>query len=176
MKFYSGIHRTYLLLIVTLCVSLAAKATYPDRLISKAEKMAVKKFRDTEIIKEPVFPGSSRYLKENTDTIFRLIQKEGQMVGYLVISSAMGRFEEFDFMIVYNADLTLIDLNILVYRSEYGYQVSSRGWLKQFLHHPAGTNYIYGQNIDAISGATFSGKSLTSDITRLNMLVGTLNK
>jgi hypothetical protein len=86
----------------------------------------------------------------------------------------MGRFEKFDFMIVYNSDLVLTDLKILVYRSEYGYQVSTRGWLKQFLDHPVGTIHTYGQDIDAISGATFSGKSLTDNINRLNILISTL--
>ncbi len=170
------IHNTALLLILTLAISFAAKATHPEKLIIKAEKLAVKNFRDTEIIKEPVRIDLSVYYNEKTDTVFRLIQKEGELIGYLVISSAMGRFEEFDFMIVYNADLTITDLNILVYRSEFGYQVSSRGWLKQFLDNPVGTEYTYGQNIDAISGATFSGKSLTNNINRLNILISTYTK
>jgi len=156
-----------------LIFSISANATLPEKLINKAEKLAVKNFKDTEIIKEPIFIIPSEYYKVKTDTVFRLNQKDGALMGYLVLSSAMGRFEEFDFMIVYNADLTMTDLKILVYRSEFGYQVSSRGWLKQFLDNPVETQYTYGQNIDAISGATLSGKSLTANVNRLNILINT---
>ena len=170
------IHKAGLLFILAVAISLVANATHPEKLIMKAEKLAVKNFRDSEIVKEPIHIDPSVYYNEQADTVFRLIQKEGELMGYLVLSSAMGRFEEFDFMIVYNADLTITDLNILVYRSEFGYQVSARGWLKQFLDNPVGTEYTYGQNIDAISGATFSGKSLTNNINRLNILISTYTK
>jgi hypothetical protein len=176
MKTHLRIHKTGLLLILTLTLSIAAKATYPEKLIDKAEKLAVKNFRDSEIIKAPIHIDPSVYYNELADTVFRLNQKDGELMGYLVISSAMGRFEEFDYMIVYNADLTMTDLRILVYRSEFGYQVSAKGWLKQFLDQPVGTEYTYGQNIDAISGATFSGKSLTDNINRLNILISTYTK
>jgi hypothetical protein len=176
MSYYLKIYKTGLLLILTLNVSLAANATHPEKVITKAEKMALKNFKDMEILKEPVDISLSDHYKVKTDTVFRLIQKKGELMGYLVISSAMGRFEEFDFMMVYNEDLILSDLNILVYRSEYGYQVSTRGWLRQFLDHPVGTVHTYGQSIDAVSGATFSGKSLTENINRLNMLISTLGK
>ena len=171
MRTYLNIHKTGLLLILTLTISFSVNATHPQKLINKAEKLAVKNFKDTEIIKEQIHINPSEYYKVNTDTVFRLKQKDGELMGYLVLSSAMGRFEEFDFMIVYNADLTMTVLNILVYRSEFGYQVSTRGWLKQFLDNPVGTAYTYGQNIDAISGATFSGKSLTDNLNRLNIMI-----
>ena len=171
MSTYLSIHKTGLLLILTLNISFAANATHPEKLINKAEKLAFKNFKDTEIIKEPIYISPSEYYKVKTDTVFRLKQKDGELMGYLVLSSAMGRFEEFDFMIVYNTDLTMTVLNILVYRSDFGYQVSTRGWLKQFLDNPVGTAYTYGQNIDAISGATFSGKSLTDNLNRLNIMI-----
>ena len=173
MRTYLSIHKTGLLLILTLAISFAANATHPEKLINKAEKLAFKNFKDTEIIKEPIYISPSEYYKEKTDTVFRLKQKDGELMGYLVLSSAMGRFEEFDFMIVYNADLTMTVLNILVYRSEFGYQVSSRGWLKQFLDKPVETQYTYGKNIDAISGATLSGNSLTDNLNRLNFMIST---
>ena len=176
MQLHLRIHYIALLIILALSITVSARATHPEKLINKAEKLALKNFRDTEIIKEPVHIHSSDYFKEKKDTVFRLLRKEGEMMGYLVISSALGRFEEFDFMMVYNAELILTDMNIMVYRSEHGYQVSTRGWLKQFLDHPSGTTHTYGQNIDAISGATFSGKSLTENVNRLNNLIGTLRK
>jgi hypothetical protein len=169
-------HKIILLLLMVFHLTLDARATHPEKSIIKAEKQALKNFKGFEIIKEPIKINHSEYFNEKADTIFGLLEKDGVLKGYLVLSSAKGRFEDFDFMIVYTVDMQMVDLNILVYRSEFGYQVSGRGWLKQFLMSPHGTVYTYGQNIDAISGATFSGRSLTENVNRLNILMDSLNK
>ena len=90
----------------------------------------------------------------------------------IVLSSAKGRFENFDYMIVINPDYEIIDIKILKYRSEYGYEISNKGWLKQFYSKP-GTRFEYRKNIDALSGATFSAQSLVNDI---NLIIDNLNK
>ena len=154
------IHTICLLFSLVLSGSIAVRATHPEKLLVKAEKLAGKNWEEFDIIKEPVdlIPTQPSYAE--SDTVFRLHQPNGELLGYLVVSSAIGRFEKFDYMVVFNENRQIVDLKILVYRSEYGYQVSTRGWLKQFLDHPVEKVYIYGQNVDAISGATFSGKSL----------------
>jgi hypothetical protein len=176
MKAKTVYHKIIVLLIMVFHLTLDARATHTEKSINKAEKLASKNFKGIEIIKEPVMINHSDYFNEKADTIYGLFEKDGVLKGFLVLSSAKGRFEEFDFMIVYAIDMQIVDLNILVYRSEYGYQVSSRGWLKQFLMLPHGSVYTYGQNIDAISGATYSGRSLTENINRLNLLMGSINK
>ena len=153
-----------------------SSGTYPEKLINRAEKRAAKIFKDYDIHREPILADDPEQFFGQGDTLFRLVDKKGGPRGFLVISSAMGRFEKFDFMMVYDLDLFMKDLVILVYRSEYGYQVSARGWLRQFLNNPPQTSYAYGQNIDAVSGATISGRSLTSNVNRLNRGMISLSK
>jgi Na+-translocating ferredoxin:NAD+ oxidoreductase RnfG subunit len=50
---------------------------------------------------------------------------------------------------------------VLEYTSDHGYQIANKGWLKQF---EKGTSFSVGENIDAISGATISVKSITAGV------------
>jgi len=160
-----------LLFLMAFTYSSVVKATYPEKLILKAEKQAIKTLGQHEITKVPVRINPAEHYYSDVDTVFRMINNSGRLIGYLILSSALGRFEVFDYMVVYNEDLSMANLNILVYRSEHGYQVAAKGWLKQFLDQPVESVFAYGQNIDAISGATISGKSFTENINRLNTLI-----
>ena len=95
---------------------------------------------------------------------------EGEKITSVVLSSAKGRFENYDYMIIINPENEIIDIKILKYRSEYGYEISNKGWLKQFYNKP-GTRFEYRKNIDALSGATFSAQSLVNDI---NLIIDSL--
>ena len=94
---------------------------------------------------------------------FSFKSKEGGNTASVVLSSAMGRFENYDYMIIINPEYEIIDIKILKYRSEYGYEISNKGWLKQF-YNKSGTRFEYRKNIDTVSGATFSAQSLVDDI------------
>ena len=95
---------------------------------------------------------------------------EGRNTASVVLSSAKGRFENFDYMIIINPEFQIIDIKILKYRSEYGYEISNKGWLKQF-YNKQGTRFEYRKNIDTLSGATFSAQSLVNDI---NLIIANL--
>ena len=84
--------------------------------------------------------------------------------GYAVITSAMGRHDYFDYLIIFNADLEIEKVRVFEYRSDHGYEICSKKWLKQFEGRSAG-DFHYGKDIDAISGATLSASSLTKDIS-----------
>lgn len=97
---------------------------------------------------------------------------DGRNTAWVVLSSAKGRFENFDYMILINPEYEIIDIKILKYRSEYGYEISNKGWLKQFYNKP-GTRFEYRKNIDTLSGATFSAQSLVHDI---NLIIDDLKE
>jgi hypothetical protein len=87
----------------------------------------------------------------------------GANTASVVLSSAKGRYENYDYMIILNPGYEIVDIKILKYRSEYGYEISNKGWLKQFYNKP-GIRFEYRKNIDSLSGATFSAQSLVNDI------------
>ena len=82
---------------------------------------------------------------------------------HVVFSSAKGRYDNFDYMIILNSTLEILDIKILKYRSEYGYEIANKGWLKQFYGKPE-SRFKYRKNIDALTGATYSAPSLVDDI------------
>ncbi len=76
------------------------------------------------------------------------------------------RYENFDYMVILNADLSIKKVKVLVYEGEYGYEIASKLWLKQFIGYFGG-DLKYGTDIQAISGATVSAQSITDDIQLL---------
>lgn len=93
---------------------------------------------------------------------YKLISSE-EAIGYLVISSAKGRYDYFDYMVQYDNKLNILEINVLTYRSDHGYEITNKGWLNQF-KGSQGCELNYGKEIDAISGATKSASSITYDI------------
>lgn len=90
--------------------------------------------------------------------------KEGQdMVNLESCMSGPGDFELFDYIIILDTDLVVKNISIVEYPGEYGYEISSRSWLRQFIGYD-GRGLNYGSDIDGISGATISGNSLTNDV------------
>lgn len=73
-------------------------------------------------------------------------------------------FEQFYVLSIYSEDSKLQSLKIIDYPSEHGYEVTSKWWLKQFIKHQ-GDRYEYSKNIDAISGATISVKSMIREVS-----------
>jgi hypothetical protein len=74
-------------------------------------------------------------------------------------------YEVFYLYTLYNFSGELLEAKILDYQSDYGYEVTSKWWLKQFVKHQDET-YKYSKNIDAISGAT---TSVNSTIKEMNL-------
>jgi Na+-translocating ferredoxin:NAD+ oxidoreductase RnfG subunit len=103
---------------------------------------------------------------------FRYQSDDANTGAIVVFSTASGRFEDFDYMVIINPGKELMNIKILKYRSEYGYEISNKGWLRQFYGKNTGS-FRYMADIDALSGATFSARSLTEDI---NLILAHLNR
>jgi len=89
------------------------------------------------------------------------IRKEGKSLGYVYLGEAPSMKKVFDYVVLFNPDLSIKKSKILIYREDYGRQVGSQRWLKQFIGKKSGKSLTYGEDIDAISGATISAKSMT---------------
>jgi hypothetical protein len=161
---------------MVLMVESAPGLSYPERTIKKALKTTGKILAREDIKTESLVlnAGSSSYSRN--DTVFRLYGSSSDPLGYLIITAARGRFDLMDLMVLYGPDLEVIEVRILIYRSDYGSQVTSKSWLRQFSELPAGEEPVYGENIDALSGATFSASSVTSTLNRLNRQMAELVK
>ena len=141
--------------------------------ISKKEnKEVIKLFGDKQPV-EPILLSHEREsfseLIREGDCIFGLLQ-DGKVVGYLLSTQAKGRFDYFDYSVLYSEDLTVLGLLVTVYRSTHGAGICQKKWLHQFVGYNGGKLTV-GREIDAISGATFSTSSMVDDIQRCQQLM-----
>ena len=114
---------------------------------------------------------SNELLKEK-DRVYSILGDGGQL-GYLISTRAKGRYEEFDYSVIFAEDLSVIGVLVTTYRSTHGVGICSKGWLKQF-HGYRGEELMLGKDIDSISGATISATSIVADIRRCYQVMESL--
>jgi len=101
------------------------------------------------------------------DNNFLEISVENQLMGYAYISKAPSKTDLFDYLILLDSSLTIIKAKVLVYREDYGGEIGSKRWLKQFIGKNQNDELKYQENIVAISGATISVRSMTNAVNNL---------
>jgi len=104
--------------------------------------------------------------KFGNDNFFIINNSETQL-GYAYISKAPSKTDQFDYLILLDNNLTIVKATVLMYREEYGGEIGSKRWLKQFIGKTQNDELKYGENIIAISGATISVRSMTSAVNDL---------
>jgi Na+-translocating ferredoxin:NAD+ oxidoreductase RnfG subunit len=75
-----------------------------------------------------------------------------------------GNAEYFDYFILFDEDKSVQVVKVFNYQATHGYEITSRGWLKQFVGHDGSNSLRVNKNIDAISGATISVHAITADV------------
>lgn len=79
--------------------------------------------------------------------------------------------EYFDYFILFDKNKTVQLVKVFNYQATHGQEITSRGWLKQFIGHNHTESLHVGKNIDAISGATISVYAITLDVEMKTMLL-----
>lgn len=101
------------------------------------------------------------------------IKVDGEISGYLCSTSAKGRYDYFDYTVIFAKDLSVLSVKVTTYRSSHGAEICSKGWLKQFKGYQ-GEDIEIGKDVDSISGATLSSTSLVEDMQRVYHLMDEL--
>lgn len=99
--------------------------------------------------------------KIETDNLFKIINDD-TFLGYAFIDKAPSKTAQFDYLVLLDKDLIVIKTKVLIYREEYGGEIGSTRWLKQFIGKTENDKLTHGENIIAISGATISVRSMTN--------------
>lgn len=86
-----------------------------------------------------------------------------------------GDHEYFDYYIIFDSSKTVQLIQIYNYQATHGQEVTSKGWLKQFIGHDGSEPLQVDKNIDAISGATISVYAITSDVEMKTALLKILS-
>jgi len=104
--------------------------------------------------------------KIKEDNLFE-IHKSEKLIGYFYVGKAPSKTDQFDYMVIFDTELNVRKAKVLIYREDYGNEIGSKRWLKQFIGKSSEDNLKYGQNVDAISGATISANSMTFAMNNL---------
>src|SRR5690606_12130849 len=91
----------------------------------------------------------------------------GALLGIGYLGQAPSMKDVSDYVVLFKPDLNIHKAVILIYREDYGRQVGSQRWLKQFIGKKSGESLAYLEDIDGISGATISAKSMTMAVARV---------
>jgi len=152
----------YIFLFAAMFSSTMALSQGQDVLTKKEQKFA-----------SGIFGGEPLAERLNTPERVYLMKKQGSRIGYLMSTSAKGKYEYFDYAIAYASDFKVLGLSILVYRSSHGAAISQKGWLSQFKGY-SGEKLTLGKDVDAIAGATISAAALLKDLERTYKLMNQL--
>lgn len=136
----------------------------------KVDKAIKRSFKSENVIREQIIFNEPFEDLPDPGLILYSLEEDGYLLGYLIVTTTKGRFEYFDYAVILNHDLSIRDINVLIYRSEHGYEIGKKSWLNQF-RGEKGCDLEYGEQIDAISGATYSASSITADINKLCLLL-----
>jgi len=98
------------------------------------------------------------------------IVRGDEVLGYLFSTRAKGRFEYFDYSVLFSDDAAVLKVLVTVYRSTHGAGICQKNWLSQFEGYRGGELKI-GPDIDAVSGGTLSASSMVKDIQRCQRFV-----
>lgn len=112
-----------------------------------------------------IFKSQNCGIAEIDDT-FYAIKKDNAIVGYLAVTDAPSKFHTFDYYILFDNKAEILKVEILHYRENWGAEICSPKWLKQFIGIDTENSQAYNNGIDGISGATLSVNSLKYDLLK----------
>jgi len=151
----------------------------PKKVAKKVVKEVEKTFEVSEIsfISVEVSDELNNSLPSKiTENNFNGIYKNDDLIGYVFVDQAPSKTAKFDYLVLFDSKLRVINSKVLVYREEYGGEIGSKRWLKQFLGMSGTDRVDHESNIDGISGATISVRSMTNAMDDLLQTVGILQE
>lgn len=113
--------------------------------------------------------------KITNKNLYKIIS-DNHLIGYAFVDKAPSRDNKFDYLVLFDKDLIIVKAKVLVYREEYGGEIGSKRWLKQFIGKSTKDQLEYSKDIIAISGATISANSMTVAVNNLLKSINVLNQ
>ena len=142
----------------------------PSKFEKKIDKEVLSIFEIVTYSKEAVVidkeVNNTLPLKFN-DNNFYIISNDENLIGYFYYGIAPSKADVFDYVVIFDNELIIKKIKILAYREDYGGEIGSKRWLKQFIDLSQKDNVVFGENITGISGATISARSMTVTVNKL---------
>jgi len=98
------------------------------------------------------------------------VSEKGKIKAYGFLDNVKGKAMPITFLVVFNTKGVILSSHIVKYREQYGGEVASKDWNKDFKGMDANSDFTVGKSIDSISGATISVNSVSKGIKKLAIL------
>lgn len=159
----------FLLFIVLISVVGISHGSNNDAKVKRAHKILSKSWKDIDFVAEPISIETELKSEFQDKSLFKL--KEGDdNIGYMLVTRSKGRFEYFDYMVIYTPEVKVKMIRIINYPSSRGGEICNKKWLNQFAGYD-GKEIFYGKDVQAISGATISASAMVRDVERITRIV-----
>ena len=106
---------------------------------------------------------------------YEIIEND-EIAGYAILDNVLGKVKPITFMVICDQEKSIKSVEVIKYREQHGGAVAKRSWLDQFKNNDLNSNFELDEDIDGISGATISVKSLLKGIKKIMYLVNNLGK
>jgi Na+-translocating ferredoxin:NAD+ oxidoreductase RnfG subunit len=83
--------------------------------------------------------------------------------------------EYFEYCIFFDSAKTVKQVDVFNYQATHGYEITAKGWLKQFIGFSGKDTLEVNKNIDSISGATISVFAITDDVQQKTKMLKSIN-
>lgn len=120
----------------------------------------------TEVIKISDADNSTVKSEFGKDNLLKIVSADG-LLGYAYIGNAPSKTATFDYLVIFDENFSIVRSKVLIYREDYGGEIGSKRWLKQFVGKSMDDQISFPGDIDAISGATISVRSMTRALDTL---------
>ena len=149
-----------------------------DRMEKMIKKEVEKAFEIESFDKSPIILSEEFNVKmpiKVDGKNFFSIQNSDEVIGYYYVGKGFGKADYFDFIVIFNPELIVTKVKVLVYREDHGGEIGSKRWLKQFEGKTPKEELNYN-NVVAISGATLSARSITEEMNKAIKTIGILKE
>jgi len=140
------------------------------RLMPEDSKVKQETIKLTSIQKEQVEKLVGSGIRENEYTVW-IGDKDEKPAGYAVTLDVIGKERPITFMVAVSPEGKVSGVEVLIYRESRGSEIRSKRFIQQFINKTITSPLILGRDIDAISGATLSSRSITHAVKKALALV-----
>ena len=113
--------------------------------------------------------------KISADNFYK-ISHNNTVIGFAFVDKAPSKTDQFDYLVLFDVALIIKKVKVLIYREDYGGEIGSKRWLKQFIGKTSKDKLHYRKDIVAISGATISANSMTKAVNDVLKTIGILHQ
>ncbi|NND51728.1 MAG: FMN-binding protein [Flavobacteriaceae bacterium] len=155
------------LLIIVLLVLPFLSFELPKHIQKKMDKEIKAVFKiETFELESRTFPEGVTELipSEFGDSNLYEIKLDSELLGFAYLGEAPSKTDTFDYLILFDQNFVIRKTKVLIYREDYGGEIGSKRWLRQFNGRSTSDALELHKDIMAISGATISVRSMTKAV------------